>query len=52
MDKDSLKYRKNIQLNLLWLCKRCVNSKQALPSLHVWNHFVFPFIDRLCATDC
>jgi len=32
------------QKTLLLLCKRCVNSKQALPLLHVWNQFIFPFL--------
>jgi len=46
------KYHRNIQLTSLWLFKKCVNSKQALPPLRVWNHLVFPFFDRFCATDC
>jgi len=36
----------NIQLTLLWLCERWVNSEQASRLLHVWNHFIFPFSDR------
>jgi len=52
MSKNSQKYHNNIQLTLLWLCYRWVNSEQALPPLHVWNHFIFLFSDRFCATDC
>jgi len=52
MCKNSQKDHINIQLTLLWFCERWVNSKQALWPLHVWNHFVYPFFDRFCATDC
>jgi len=46
-------YRTLVSLKtLLLLCRRCVNSKQALQLLHVWNHFVFPCFDRFCAAGC
>ena len=37
------------RLSVRPVCYRCVDSKQGLPLLHVWNHFVFPcFWSILC----